>query len=113
VHFSHNDVLIIIMLIGNCRVSKILVDGGKSVNILYGGALNRMEDNPEITRAMIAPQTKSHQYEFNKNETHSPGTISLPARVSIGRFSSAFTNFCKTKPNRLDLENSVRFFDFG
>jgi len=52
VHFSHNDDLIIIMLIGNCRVSKILVNGGSSVNVLYGGprqdgrhSINRPSDD--------------------------------------------------------------------
>jgi len=48
VHFSHNDALINTMLIDNCRVSKILVNGGSSVNILYRGALDRMEDTLEI-----------------------------------------------------------------
>ena len=43
VHFSHNDALIVTMLIDNRRVFKILIDGGSSVNILYGGALNRMD----------------------------------------------------------------------
>ena len=46
--FPHNDILIITMHIGNCRVSKILIDVGSSVNILYGGALDRMEDTPEM-----------------------------------------------------------------
>jgi len=48
VPFSHDDALIITMLIGNCQMSKILVDGGSSVNILFGGAINTMEDTPEI-----------------------------------------------------------------
>jgi len=42
VHFPHNDALIVTMLIGNFQVSKILVDGRSSVNILYGGALDSM-----------------------------------------------------------------------
>ena len=46
-HFLHNDALIITMPIGSCRVSKILVDGGSFVNILYEGALDRMDDTPE------------------------------------------------------------------
>ena len=74
VHFLHNDALIIIMHIGNCRVSRILVDNGSSVNILYGSAPDRM-DTLEIARAMICPQTKSNLYGFDGNETCSPGTI--------------------------------------
>ena len=46
-HFPHNDALIIIMTISNCHVSKVLVDNGSSINILYGGALDMMEDTPE------------------------------------------------------------------
>jgi len=52
-HFSHNDALIVTMLIGNCRVFKILIDGRSSVNILYGGALDTMEDTLKVARAMI------------------------------------------------------------
>ena len=58
VHFPHNDALIITMLSGNCRASKILVERGSSVNILYRGALDRMEDTPEAARAMINSQTQ-------------------------------------------------------
>jgi len=57
VHFPHNDALIITMHIGNCRVSRILIDSGSSVNIMYGGALNRIEDIREMARAIINPQT--------------------------------------------------------
>ena len=57
VHFSHNNAMIVTMLINSCRVYKILVDGVSTVNILYKGYLDRMEDNPEIARAMISPQT--------------------------------------------------------
>ena len=53
VHFSHNDALIITVLIGNCRAFKVLVKGGSFVNILYGGALDRMEDTPRTTQVMI------------------------------------------------------------
>ena len=77
VHFPHNDALIINIIIGNCRVSKVLVDEGSFVNILYGGAPNRMEGTQDITRAMIT-QTPSHQYGFGWYETYSPGTVALP-----------------------------------
>ena len=49
--FPHNDTLVVTMHIENCRVSKILVDAGSSVNILYGGALDRM-DTLEMARAI-------------------------------------------------------------
>ena len=48
VHFPHNNTLIVIMIIDNCRVSKVLVDGGSFVNILYRGALDRMEDTQRL-----------------------------------------------------------------
>ena len=51
VHFSHNDALIVMVHVGCCKVSKILVDGGNSVNILYSHALDRMEDTPEQARS--------------------------------------------------------------
>ena len=40
-----------------------------------------MEDTPKIAQTMISPQTQSHLYEFDGNETHSPGTVALPVRV--------------------------------
>ena len=42
--FPH-DALVVTLYIGHCRVSKIPIDDGSSV-ILYGGALERMEDTP-------------------------------------------------------------------
>ena len=56
VHFSQNDALTVTMHIDNYRVSRILVDRGSSINILYGGVLDRMEDTLEAARAVIIPQ---------------------------------------------------------
>jgi len=53
VHFLHNDALVVMVHIGCCKVSKILVDRGSSVNILYDHALDRMEDIPEQARKLI------------------------------------------------------------
>ena len=80
-HFLHNDTLIVTMTIGNCQMSKVLVDGRSSVNILYEGALDLMEDTLETARVMISPQTQSHPYGFDVNEIHSPGIISLLVRA--------------------------------
>jgi len=55
VYFPHNDALVIIMHICCCRVLKILVDGGSSVNVLYGHTLDQMEGTPELTQKMILP----------------------------------------------------------
>jgi len=40
-----------------------------------------MEDTPEIDWAMINPQTWSHLYGFDGNETRSPDTVALPVRA--------------------------------
>ena len=67
--------------IGCCKVPKILVDGGSSVNIFYGHALDRMEDTPELAQKLINPQTQSLLYKFDKNEPRSPGTVEYPIRA--------------------------------
>jgi len=48
VHLLHNDALIVAMHIDNCRVLRILNDNRTSVNILYRGAIDRMENILEI-----------------------------------------------------------------
>ena len=80
-HFLHNDALIVTLLIGNFRVSKILIDRGSSINILYGGALDMMEDTPEAGWKMINCLTQSHLYGFDENKTCSLGIISLPVHA--------------------------------
>jgi len=50
VHFPHNDALVVAIHIGCCKMSKILLDRGSSVNIMYGHALDRMKDTPELSR---------------------------------------------------------------
>ena len=56
-------------------MSKILVDGGSSVNILYEHALDQMEDTLELARKMILPQTQSLLYVFDESEARSPETV--------------------------------------
>jgi len=69
VHFPHNNALIITMHIDNGQVSRNLVDKGSSVNILYGGTLDRIDDISGVAQAMINPQTQSNLYRFDENET--------------------------------------------
>ena len=55
--FKHNDALVVTIHISYCKVSKILVDGRSSVNIMYDHALDRMEDTPDLVLKLINPQT--------------------------------------------------------
>jgi len=55
-HFPYNDTLVVTIHIGCCKVLKILVDGGSSVNILYGHALDRIKDTFGLARKKIIPQ---------------------------------------------------------
>ena len=80
-HFLHNDALIIIMIIGNCRMSKVLVDGGSCVNIMCRGTLDRMEDTLETAQAMINSQTQCHLYGFDRNVMRSPSKVILPVHA--------------------------------
>jgi len=91
VHFPHNDALVVNMHIGCCRASKILVDRGSSVNILYGHAFDRMKDTPELARKMILSQTQSFLYGLGGSEAHSPGTITFSVRADP---YSIVTEFC-------------------
>ena len=55
VHFPHSNTLVVTVHIGCYKVPKILVDGGSSVNILYGHTLDRMEDTPELAQKNDPP----------------------------------------------------------
>ena len=90
------------MHIGNCWLS-ILIDA--SINILYGGTLEMMEDTPEMARAMINQQTWSYLYRFDGNETHSPGTILLPMRANP---YNVITEFYV-----IDMESSLKTISGG
>ena len=80
-HSPHNDALIVMMQSGSCRVSRILVDSGSSVNILYESALDRMEDTPEMTRTMTCPQTHQICMGLTGMRYARPAQITLPIRA--------------------------------
>jgi len=81
VQFPYNETLVVTMYIGCCRMSKILIDRGSNVNILYEHNLDRMEDTSELARKMILPQTQSLLCGFDGSEACSPGTITFPVRA--------------------------------
>ena len=62
---------------------KILVDGGNIVNILYGHALDLVEDTPELARRRILPQTQSLLYGFDGSKACSSGTVTFPVRANL------------------------------
>ena len=96
-HFSYNDALVVAIHVSCCKVSKILVNGRSSVNILYGHTLDRMEDTPELARKMIIPQTQSLLYGFDESEARSSSTVEFPFRADP---YNVVTKFCV-----LDIES--------
>ena len=72
-----------------------------SVNILYGSALDRMEDTMEIARAIIYPQIQSNLYEFDGNETCSPKTISHPLRADLYVITEFYVIDVESAPNTI------------
>jgi len=91
VHVPHNDALFIVIHIGCCRVSKILVNRGSNVNILYRHALYQMEDTPKLTQKMIIPQTQLILDGFDGSEAQCPDTVEFPIRVNP---YNIITEFC-------------------
>jgi len=91
VHFPHNDALVVTTQIRSSKVSKILVDGGNSINILYGHALDRMENTPKLARKLIIPRIQLLLYGFDGNEARSPDTIEFPVRADP---FNILTEFC-------------------
>jgi hypothetical protein len=80
VRFPHNDALVITIQMGNCKMARVLIDIGSSVNIIYGEALDRMEETPEAARAMVRPSS-TPLYGFDGTEARSSGSVSIPVRA--------------------------------
>ena len=76
--------------VGCCKVSKIQIDGGSSVNILYGHTLNRMEDTPEQGRKMINPRTQSLLYDFDESKARSPSTVEFSVRAKLFNIAQSY-----------------------
>ena len=84
VHFPHKDALVVTIHVGGCKVSKILVNRGNSVNILYGNALDRMENTPEQDRKLINPG-------HSRSSTILTGTKPAPTVPSSSHFAPALS----------------------
>ena len=90
-HFLHNDALVMTAHIGCCKVSKILVDKGSYVNILYDHALDQMRDTLELARKLIIPQTHSLLYEFDGSKARVPNMVKFSVHADP---FNVVTKFC-------------------
>ena len=71
---GHQDALVITAKIGSNTVKKLLVDDGSAVDILYYGALSRMNlGDRKLNETKIPPL-----FGFTGNEVRVVGTIDLP-----------------------------------
>ena len=100
VHFPYINALVMTIHISCCRVSKILVDGGRSVNILYSHALDWMEDTPELARKMILLQTQS-LYGFDGSKAHSPGIVTSRSERIYTTLSQSSASLMSNLPTTL------------
>jgi len=91
VRFPYNDALVMMIHIECCKVSKILVDRGSSVNILYGHALDQRENTPELAQKLVIPQSQPLLYRFNENGARSLSTVEFPFRTDP---FNIVTEFC-------------------
>jgi len=89
IHFSHNDALVVTIHIGYYQVSKIFVEGGSSVKILYGHAPN--VGRSRVGQKEIIRQTQSLLYGFNRSEARSLSTIEFLVRADP---YNVVTEFC-------------------
>ncbi|XP_013662211.1 uncharacterized protein LOC106367066 [Brassica napus] len=76
VHAPHNDPLLVVLGIGEYDVTKILIDTGNSVNLIFLGTLQKMgvdlDDIKASSRTLIG---------FNGSSETILGTIRLPVRA--------------------------------
>ncbi|XP_010485215.1 PREDICTED: uncharacterized protein LOC104763555 [Camelina sativa] len=72
----HNDPLVVEMEIGESMVTKILIDTGSSVNIIFKDVLIQMEIDLRTTEHDVQPLTR-----FDGDTVMTDGTIILPVYV--------------------------------
>ncbi|XP_010451522.1 PREDICTED: uncharacterized protein LOC104733657 [Camelina sativa] len=77
VNFPHNDPLIIELHVGESEVTRIMVDTGSSVNVIFRDVLDKMEVNNREIKPSIRPLTG-----FDGNYMMTSGIIKLPIYVS-------------------------------
>lgn len=76
VNFPHNDPLVIEIIVADCEVSRVLIDTGSSVNLIFQENLQKMELRGYMHKPKTRPLTS-----FAGETTLSVGTIKLPVHV--------------------------------
>ncbi|WZZ58396.1 hypothetical protein YC2023_058503 [Brassica napus] len=76
VHAPHNDHLLVVLGIGEYDVTKILIDTGSSVDLIFRGTLQKMGVDLDDIKASSMTLTR-----FNGSSETILGTIRLPVRV--------------------------------
>ncbi|XP_013601081.1 PREDICTED: uncharacterized protein LOC106308462 [Brassica oleracea var. oleracea] len=76
VHAPHNDPLLVVLGIGEYDVTKILIDTGSSVNLIFRGTLQKMGVDLDDIKASSRTLTR-----FNGSSETILGTICLPVRA--------------------------------
>ncbi|KAL0291074.1 UNVERIFIED_CONTAM: hypothetical protein Scaly_2650200 [Sesamum calycinum] len=77
---SHNDALVIMVLLANYEVGRVFIDSGSSGDILFGEAYSQMKlaDIP-------LENVNTSLYGFAEEVVHHRGMISLPLALGIGQ----------------------------
>ncbi|KAK9225378.1 hypothetical protein WN943_010419 [Citrus x changshan-huyou] len=55
IHQPHDDALVIFIILANMKVYRVLIDNGRSVNILYAAAFNKIENGSEKLKPVRTP----------------------------------------------------------
>ena len=73
VHHSHDDVIVITLLITNYTTRRVLVDNGSSANILYYPTFQQMRLGRDQLRPVNSPLVG-----FGEMKVQPVGTVTLP-----------------------------------
>ena len=79
IELLHADPIIIKLRIGDTIVSRVLVDGGSSSDVIFWSALRKMG----VLEVLIWP-VSTHIYAFDGTKVNPIGTIDLPSMQRIG-----------------------------
>ena len=77
INLPHVEPLVIKLRIGDAVVSRVLVNGGNSLDVIFKNALKRMG----VVEELIQP-VSTHIYAFNGTRVKPIGTITLPIYVA-------------------------------